>query len=280
MAINLTTNPTTSGRITAANSDYPYGSAKDETSAGAGDGTPYFKARADDIFGMQQALLRLAGITPSGDAETALDSEYTKAIAELAAGRAVVYDEDGTSAADAYVLALRSNQQGVNSLFDGLRVLFTAAADNTGASTVDVSEVIGEAVGTTIKSITLPDGSALAAGDISGRTFLIYNSTSDRFELLFAQDDGLGIGQTWQDVTSSRSVGVTYTNSTGRPIQLAISINPTTATGTLVVDSVTVAEYVNNPDSQSSRNNLFAIVPNGSTYRISQGSLSNWSELR
>ena len=28
----------------------------------------------------------------------------------------------------------------------------------------------------------------------------------------------IGVGQTWQNVTSSRAIGTIYTNSTGRPI--------------------------------------------------------------
>ena len=31
---------------------------------------------------------------------------------------------------------------------------------------------------------------------------------------------GVGVGQTWQNLTGSRSSGVTYTNSTGKPIQV------------------------------------------------------------
>ncbi len=75
-------NPLTAfvGRITAADVDYPYGSSKNETTAGAGDGTPYEKIRADDIFGLQQSLLDEAGIVPSGDAETVPDSQYKEAI--------------------------------------------------------------------------------------------------------------------------------------------------------------------------------------------------------
>ena len=37
----------------------------------------------------------------------------------------------------------------------------------------------------------------------------------------------IGVGQTWQDVTASRAAGVTYTNSTGKPIQISIVINAT-----------------------------------------------------
>src|SRR5690606_12694984 len=34
---------------------------------------------------------------------------------------------------------------------------------------------------------------------------------------------GLGIGQTWQDVTASRASGVAYQNVTGKPIALSIA---------------------------------------------------------
>ena len=107
MALNWSTNGTMAGRITAPSTDYPYGSSKDETSAGAGDGTPYFKARADDIAGLQQALLRAAGIVPTGNADTVPASQYAQALVELILGRAVNLVDSGT--ADAYVLSLIYN---------------------------------------------------------------------------------------------------------------------------------------------------------------------------
>lgn len=84
----------------------------------------------------------------------------------------------------------------------------------------------------------------------------------------------LGIGQTWTDVTSSRSSGTTYTNSTGKPIM--VSITGTLGSGTTcTVGGVTIMSYgaTNAP--------LFFsfIVPNGKTYSVSS-SLSLWVELR
>ena len=75
------------GRITPANADYPFGSSRDETSPGANDGTPYFKGRSDDILGLQQALLTNAGLSPSGNADTVLISQYFQALM-LTAGSA------------------------------------------------------------------------------------------------------------------------------------------------------------------------------------------------
>jgi hypothetical protein len=149
MALNPSTNPTMSGRVTAVDSNYPYASAKDETSPGAGDGTPYFKARADDIFGLQQALLKAASIVPNGNADTVPISQYTQAIVELISGRAVNYDDSG--AADAYVLDVQTNQYEPAALFDGLAVQFLPANTNTGASTVNIA-------GLGVINIKLPGG--------------------------------------------------------------------------------------------------------------------------
>jgi hypothetical protein len=145
-----------SGRVTAANADYPYSSSKNETTPGAGDGTPYFKARADDLFGMQQAILRAAGIVPTGNADTALASQYLQGIIQQAQGRASLYDDTG--AADAYVLALQTNQLAPGGVFDGQRLLFSPDNTNTGASTVDISALLAQAAGTTIIDVKLYGG--------------------------------------------------------------------------------------------------------------------------
>jgi hypothetical protein len=79
MALNYSTNPTFSGRITPADVNYPYGSSIDESAPGADDGTPYIKQRADDVLGFQQALLTEADIIPSGSSDTAIDSQYLRA---------------------------------------------------------------------------------------------------------------------------------------------------------------------------------------------------------
>lgn len=89
------------GRITAPDASYPYGSSKDETSSGAGDGTPYKKLRADDILGFQQALLAEAAIVPSGNADTALSSQYKDAL-KVVLGGAGLYQTDINYPADSY----------------------------------------------------------------------------------------------------------------------------------------------------------------------------------
>lgn len=171
MATNPSTLPENSSRITAPDSDYPYGSAQDDSTGSTGDGTPFKSALLNDIYGFQQALLRAADITPSGSSDTALASEYLQAVIELAAGRAANYDESG--AADAYELDVRTGQQAPAGYFDGMTVEFTAGNANTGgAATVNVASLGAVA----IKAPGGVDG--LNPGDISAAlpNRLIYKS--------------------------------------------------------------------------------------------------------
>lgn len=85
MALDPKTNSTMAGRITAADANYPNGSSKDETAPGAGDGTPYFKGRADDIFGLQQAILLESDTVPTGNADTAINSQYLQGLKQIIA---------------------------------------------------------------------------------------------------------------------------------------------------------------------------------------------------
>jgi hypothetical protein len=92
---------------------------------------------------------------------------------------------------------------------------------------------------------------------------------------------GLGVNQTWTNVTSSRALGTTYTNSTGKPIQVSMNFASTSATSytyTVVVDGVTIVSMNTNYVCP----NFNFIVPDGKTYVISAtgNSLGYWAELR
>ena len=82
----------------------------------------------------------------------------------------------------------------------------------------------------------------------------------------------IGVGQTWQNVLSSRTSGTTYTNSTGKSIMVSVrSVNSLTVT----VGGVTVFN--------DSGNIGFAcqfIVPNSTSYVVTGSSMSIWAELR
>lgn len=97
-------------------------------------------------------------------------------------------------------------------------------------------------------------------------------------------NNSLGYGQTWQNVTASRSQGVTYTNTSGRPIALGIYVIGAASSNALVTATVggvameilaTVATAYNAASGS-------VIVPPGQTYRLDFSSVSSfkWFELR
>ena len=91
----------------------------------------------------------------------------------------------------------------------------------------------------------------------------------DLADTKLATTSAFGVGQTWQNMTSSRVSGTTYTNSTSRTIELYIQ---TGVNGS----SVTVDGSVL-PTHGSSMIQL--VVPSGKTYSYG-GSFSAWWELR
>jgi hypothetical protein len=106
---------------------------------------------------------------------------------------------------------------------------------------------------------------------------------SDNFDSLVHQ--GLGVNQTWQDVTGSRAMGTTYTNSTGKPIQIcinmAISLTSQSGTATLTISSTVISIYTSQYSNKQATNH---IIPNGGTYSIAQSggsmTIERWMELR
>jgi hypothetical protein len=80
---------------------------------------------------------------------------------------------------------------------------------------------------------------------------------------------GFGVGQSWQAV--SRSSGVSYTNTTGKPIQMAIHTT-SGATGLLTVGGVVI--------NRASNNFWYtATIPDGVAYNFT-GGFTVWTELR
>lgn len=90
--------------------------------------------------------------------------------------------------------------------------------------------------------------------------------------------------QTWQDVSASRSLGVTYYNTTGRPIQVHITTFCTTAgaAGSLSINGTVVAKATQPSVGYGVIH--AAIIPIGASYAVTQAGSSatiyNWSEYR
>ena len=100
---------------------------------------------------------------------------------------------------------------------------------------------------------------------------------------------GIGPGQSWTDVTSSRTFGTTYTNSTGKPIMAAVA----TASGQYTSLACTIGGVAVQNSAGSwpagaaaSQSTISIIIPNGATYTFVQSVSSGgsapatWFELR
>jgi hypothetical protein len=128
--------------------------------------------------------------------------------------------------------------------------------------------VVGTSDTQTLTNKTI-NGSQLVAGSVTN-TQIATSSQS------------IGSGQTWTNVTASRSAGTTYTNSTGRSIQVAIlSAQGTNQQFQFYIDSTLVW---NQYSSTIYGDNVSAnfILPPSATYSLTvpYGSIQFWMELR
>ena len=94
-----------------------------------------------------------------------------------------------------------------------------------------------------------------------------------------AQSSDVGVGQAWVDATSSRIVGQTYTNTSGKPRMVSILKTGTESRMDLYVGSVIVATCDNNTSERRQPSSISTIVPNGATYGVVGGTIAYWSEL-
>ena len=134
--------------------------------------------------------------------------------------------------------------------------------------------------GTTTLTLPTTTGTlGIVSGDLGTPSALVGTNITGTANALNA---GIGVNQTWQVLTGSRSAGTTYTNSTGKPIAVSILLasSLSISDNILTVGGVVAWKiYNNNVRDQTA----FTIVPNGSTYVLTLGSgasIAAWYELR
>lgn len=101
-----------------------------------------------------------------------------------------------------------------------------------------------------------------------------------------AQSTDIGVGQAWQNLTSSRSIDTDYINNTGKPIQVLVSFRGTSAATdsiSVIVGGVSILQTGNIVENDIA--NISFIVPNNTTYSIVKlttniPNMVTWSELR
>jgi hypothetical protein len=166
-------------------------------------------------------------------------------------------------------------------LLDGITALTGADTEIvTGTSGTDGQlaqwNADGDVVGYTIPT---QDTATWETGTDTTESLISAAKAKAGFDAFFGDvEQQIGVGQTWQDVSASRSVGVSYQNTTGKPIMAYLFTN---GTSNFQVSSdgsswITVIKSV----SGSFFGQGSAIIPNNHYYRLSGGGFSDWAELR
>lgn len=163
---------------------------------------------------------------------------------------------------------------------------------------------LGLAIGTDIPSTTGTGASGTWGISISGNAATSTNATNAT-NATYATTAGnggvtsvngstgavtvnsVGVSQTWQDVTSSRASGTTYTNNTGKPIMVNVFNNAVDAAFTIsaTVGGVLVGYAGGGAGGDARRAGTVSfIVPNGTSYVVTYStygfSTIKWIELR
>lgn len=133
---------------------------------------------------------------------------------------------------------------------------------------------------------------------VSAATPAAGDNTTKLATTAFVKATGLGSsGQAWQDLRplNTRSLGVTYTNSTGRPILVAVTagLEGTSASGSTPYIEGRVSGVVVGFVPLGDRNGsnfawgyatVYLLVPDGATYVVSavlgSPAILSWAELR
>lgn len=148
---------------------------------------------------------------------------------------------------------------------------FTIASPN---SNNDRTLTLPDATGTVATTANIPAvaSTAEAQAGTNNTNFMTPLRTAEQ-----RNATALGWGQTWQNVTGSRTLNTVYTNTTGRPIAVSVIANLSGSTVGLNVDGLSV---VTQGSTAAGPGNVFAIVPNNSTYQLVGVSPASWFELR
>ena len=153
------------------------------------------------------------------------------------------------------------------------------SGDTSGTATLQAQAIAGN---TTLTLPTTSGNVALQSGDLGTPSAIVLTNATGTANSLNA---GIGVNQTWQNVTASRALGTTYTNSTGKPICATVAVSSSTAgVSSLqkIINGVTIASDNEYGPNSGYVTGLDLIIPNGATYSFtaSNASLSTWFELR
>jgi len=148
--------------------------------------------------------------------------------------------------------------------------------DGITASTAELNYVDGVTSNIQTQIDNIPAPPELTQVQVEDDTSTVFGQVSGErlSQAVAANDTGIGVGQTWQAVT--RSVGTTYQNTTGRPIQVSLRTSGN-ADFQVSENNVTWLTIVNGSADDTAPQ---PIIPALWYYRQIGGSFIGWHELR
>jgi len=164
------------------------------------------------------------------------------------------------------------------------------ALDNssvTGLSGSDVSLVTGTAGTNGNLAQWNGDGDLVDGPDVLDEDDMASDSASavatQQSIKAYVDSVAIGVGQTRQDVSGSRTTGVWYTNNTGKPIYVSIRLSTNNANWEFLTstDGGTTSIVVRDRSGDGNTGGLSELVLDGESYRFNTGaSLDGWVEIR
>lgn len=95
---------------------------------------------------------------------------------------------------------------------------------------------------------------------------------------------GIGSSQTWQNVIGSRTIATNYTNTTGRPIMVAIGVSSGASFSAISLTVGGVQVCVAYASFNQFTGTVYAVIPTGAGYAVNgiagTPAISSWTELR
>jgi hypothetical protein len=212
-------------------------------------------------------------------------STLTEDMLDTATRQALFVVEESKNALDAAVLEAIPDESitplKLSTAFGAWVKAGTATAARIALDVLSSSQISALIAGATLLKATLAE----AVAGIEDTKFMTALKTKEAiFEL--APDNSIGVGQTWQDLATSRVFGTVYTNTTGRTIVANVSGSGAPNNGVIqgYIDGIAMGQQgVATVASAAMRCTVTLIIPNGSTYEvrnITGASKIVWVELR
>lgn len=134
---------------------------------------------------------------------------------------------------------------------------------------------------TSVKGAVVLNNTLTSTSTTQALTAAMGNYLNDKFN-----NKSFGIGQTWQDVTTSRALATTYTNTTDKPIFIVVTSDPSAISERLILTVDGVIVWNQNIDGENSETNIVisGVIPPSSSYNVTTDgnytTISRWVELR